>query len=479
MEKHLTPVVVALAIGAFVLSMLVPALYPERQSLLGVPLAVVALLWAVPLMLALLRGKAWAFMLALALLMFLTDATFRARPWADKSVDAQVLVKGMVWLGCGMAGLIRLSSQGWILGRPPVVFAGLLVALMALSALWSPMPLYTVQSAVAYGWMLLFGVAAATVLDERQLLKAVALGTGLIVLPSLAIAPFAMSLAPPSPGSTGELDRLRGLTDHPIPMAEVAALFTFAVAALALRTRRGGKLALWGLALAGIVTVALTQSRIPPLAMVASVLAFVAYKRGGWLLMVPTLTLAIGGVLLLESMGGFAAMLPPDLLSLISRSGHSVEILSLSGRLEIWPYVMGRIAESPILGHGAASGMVVFKGFMRWKITHAHNLYLQSLLYLGLAGFTLLMGVLLCQLRVFLLAPSPVRDILLLYIVLKGLTEQSILSNMPSGTVAVWMVTVGMAAAAWRKPAISAGIAAGTVPASPASTAPSHGYAGR
>ncbi|MGE5478449.1 MAG: O-antigen ligase family protein [Bacteroidales bacterium] len=487
MEKHLTPLprptaaaFAVLTAAAFVLSMLVPAANPDQQSLLGVPLAVVALVWAVPLMLALLRGEPWAFIVALALLMFLTDSNFRARAWNDKSVDAQVLIKGLVWLGCGVVGVIRLSTRGWMLGRPPVMFAALLVGLMGLSALWSPTPLYTVQSAVAYGWMLLFGLAAATVLDERQLLKAVALGAGLIVLPSLAIAPFAMGLTPPSPGSTGEPDRLRGLTDHPIPLAEVSALFTFAVAALAIKARGAARLGLWLLVLAGVVTAGLTQSRIPPLAMVASVLAFLAYRRGGALLMVPTLTLTIGGVLLLEAMGGFAAMLPADLLALVSRSGHSVEILSLSGRLDIWPYVIDRIMEAPVLGHGAASGMMLFKGFVRWKITHAHNLYLQCLLYLGVVGFVLLMGVLLCQLRLFLRAPSMVRDVLVLYIALKGLTEQSILSNMPSGTVAVWMVTVGMAALAWRRrPLSAAGTAAGTAPASPASTMPSRGYAAR
>ena len=484
MEKHLTPLprpaaaaVAVLAGLAFALSMLVPALDPEQQSLLGVPLGVVAVVWAVPLMLALLRGEKWAFILALALLMLMTDANFRARAWNDKSVDTQVLIKGLIWLGCGMVGLARLAAHGWMVTRPPVVFALLLVVIMGISALWAPTPLYTVQSAVAYGWMLLFGVAAATVLDERDLLKAVALGAGLIVLPSLAIAPFAMGLTPPSPGSTGEPDRLRGLTDHPIPLAEVAALFTFAVTALALKAHGGRRLALWLLVAVGLVTAALTQSRIPPLAMLASVLGFVAYRKGGWLLMVPTLTVVIGTVLLLEAMGGFAAMLPADLLSLVSRSGHSVEILSLSGRLDIWPYVIDRIAEAPLLGHGAASGMMLFKGFVRWKITHAHNLYLQALLYLGVVGFVLLMGVLVCQFRLFLRRPSPVRDILVLYIMLKGLTEQSILSNMPSGTVAVWMVTVGMAALAWRRrPASAADTRAGTVPASPASTAPSHGY---
>jgi len=242
MDHSLTPLprpavvaFVTLGIGAFVLSMLVPALEPDQQSLLGIPLAVVALVWAVPLMLALMRGETWAFIVALALLMFLTDSNFRARAWNDKSVDAQVLVKGLVWMGCGLVGLVRTSATPWIFGRPPVVFAGLLILLMGVSALWSPTPLYTVQAAVAYSWLLLFGLATAQVLDERQLLKAVALGAGMIVLPSLCIAPFAMGLTPPSPGSTGEPDRLRGLTDHPIPLAEVAALFTFAVTALMVR----------------------------------------------------------------------------------------------------------------------------------------------------------------------------------------------------------------------------------------------------
>lgn len=464
MEKFLTPLprpaalaVIVLGIGAFAISMLVPALAPDQTSLLGVPLAVVALVWAIPLLLALLRGEPWAFIIALALVMFLTDSTFRARAWNDKSVDAQVLVKGLVWLGCGMVGLVRLSATGWIWGRPPVMFAALLIGMMGVSALWSPTPLYTVQAAVAYGWFLLFGLAAAQVLDERQLLKAVALGAGMVVLPSLCIAPFAMGLTPPSPGSTGEPGRLRGLTDHPIPLAEVSALFTFAVAALSLRARGLARLGLWLLVAAGLTCAALTQSRLPPLAMLASVLAFLAYRRGGWLLMVPTLTIAIGLALLLEAMGGFAAMLPGDLLELVSRSGHSVEILSLSGRLDIWPYVLDRIAEAPLLGHGYASGMLLFKGFVRWKITHAHNMYLQALLYLGVVGFALMMALLLSQLRLFLVAPSAVRDILVLYVCLKGLTEQSILCNMPTGTVAVWMVTVGYAALGWHRRPLRAG----------------------
>ncbi|MBC7906775.1 MAG: O-antigen ligase family protein [Rhodospirillaceae bacterium] len=448
--------VAILATLAFVLSMLVPVFNPDQDALLGVPLAVLVVIWALPLMLALVRGEPWAYVVALALLMFLTDASFRARSWADKSVDAQVLFKGAVWMGCGLVGMIRLSRAGWLLTRPPALFGLLFICLLFASALWSPVPNYTMVSALAYALMFLFGMAAAEVLDERHFLYAVALGAGLVVLPSLAIAPFAMGLTPPSPGSTGTADRLRGLADHPIPLADIGALFTFAVAMLWSQARSfGPRLGFAILVLMGVVTVFLTQSRTPPLVMIAAVLVFLAYRRGGALLLVPTVTLCLGSVFLVESMGGLANVLPPDVLESFSRSGSSKEVLTFSGRMSIWSTVMDRIAQAPVLGYGHAAGMALFKGFARWKITHAHNLYLQALLYTGVIGFTLLMGVFVCQLRMFAANPSPVRDIVVLYTMLKGLTEQSVLSNMPSGTVAVWMVTVGMAAMAWRRRRLS------------------------
>lgn len=450
------PVVIAIAaisVIAFGIAMLIPTAFPGEDAWLMLPLGIVALVWLVPVLLALLRGEPWAFVLALAVLIFLTDASFRARHWTDKSLDWQVLLKGAVWAGCGLVGLVRLSRAGAMLSTPPAILTGLFLTMLLATAMWSPMPLYTMLSATAFFWMLLFGLAAAEVLDENHLLAAIALGCGLIVLPSLAISPFAMGLTPPSPGSTGTADRLRGLTDHPIPLAETAALFTFAVGTLALRARAfAPRLGFMLLAAAGVATVLLTQSRLAPMAMLAAICGFLAYRKGGWLLMVPTVTSFAVLVLSLESIGGFANMLPRELLELVSRSGAPHEILSLSGRTDIWPYVLDRITEAPLVGHGHASGMMLFKSFTRWRITHAHNLYLQALLYAGGIGFALLMAALLAQLKVFLRDPKPVRDILLLYTLLKGITEQSILSNMPSGSVAIWMVTVGMAALAWRSP---------------------------
>ena len=440
---------------AFVLALAVAAFGPSEDKWLFVlPLAVAGLAAMMPVAVALLAGERWAFVVALAILLFVTDASFRSRAWSDKSWDWQVLMKAMVWLGCGVIGMIRLNRTMRLLAKPPAALILIFLLILAASTIWSPVPSYTLQASMAFLMMFAFALACADILDERALLIAIALGFGLIVLPSLGLAPFTMGVANTSPGSTGEPNRLRGLTDHPIPMAEIAAMFTFAC--LALRTGcRGGwvRFLLLLLALAGGVTALLTQSRIPVMAMIVAALTFLAYRKGGPLLMFPVLVTSLVVILLMESVGGFANFLPADLLELVSRSGSSNEILTLSGRLIIWPYALDRIAEALIIGHGHASGIDVFKGFAPWKIVHAHNAYLQALLYVGVVGTLPLLGGLLAQLRVFMRKPQAARDIILLYTLLSGLTEQSMLSNLPSGGAILWMVTVGMAAKVWGKAA--------------------------
>ncbi|MDA8231071.1 MAG: O-antigen ligase family protein [Magnetospirillum sp.] len=443
-------VAVTVALAAFAAAMAAAALMPDQPLMLALPLVVAVAASLAPVGVALLAGERWAFVVALAVLLFVTDASFRARNWADKSWDWQVLMKGVVWLGCGVAGVMRMPSVLKLVAEPPGWLALTFLLIMAASSLWSPTPNYSFLASASFLMMFPFAFACADMLDDKDLLLAMALGCGAIVLPSLAIAPFAMGVSGTSPGSTGEPDRLRGLTDHPIPLAEISSLFTYACLALRVRSRRGGaRFLLLVLGCAGAVTALLTHSRIPVMAMVASVLGFVSYRKGGALLMGPVLLVCAGLVLMMESVAGFANFLPRDLLELVSRSGSSNEILSLSGRLVIWPYAIDRIWDAPFLGHGHASGMEVFKGFAPWKITHAHNAYLQALLYVGLAGTLPLLGTLFAQLRMFMRRPEAPRDILLLYAMLSGITEQSMLSNMPSSSVILWMVAIGLAARAW------------------------------
>lgn len=398
------------------------------------------------------KGIRWAWVLALALLLFATDVSFRARNWADKSWDWQVVAKGLVWLLCGWMGVLRLPRSLSLLAAAPAGLALVFLLVLAVSALWSPFPGPTALAAVAYLGMFAFALACAQVLDGPGLLLALVLGYGAVVLPSLALAPFAAGIAQASPGSTGESGRLRGLTDHPIALAEVSVLFTFASLALRARCRGAGvRLLLATLGAAGAVAALLTWSRIPVVGMMGAVLGVAAFRKGGALLMLPLLGACVAVVLTLESLTGLSGLLPRDLLEEVSRSGHSSEILSVSGRALIWSYALDRIAEAPLLGHGFASGMEVFRRFTPWKVAHAHNALLQSLVYVGALGTLPLLATLATQLRLFLARPDSPRDVFLLYALFSGITEQSMLSNLPSGTGILWLVAVGLAAGAWRK----------------------------
>jgi hypothetical protein len=86
----------------------------------------------------------------------------------------------------------------------------------------------------------------------------------------------------------------------------------------------------------------------------------------------------------------------------------------------------------------------VLKDFHSWKITHTHNMLLQSLLYLGLIGTLVLLLALWGQLKLFFVQPNIFRDTLIFFQIVKGLTEQSILSNMPGTGVLCWFITLGL-----------------------------------
>lgn len=410
---------------------------------IAMPIVFVGALWSVPLVYALAKGNRVAFIIYIALFVFLTESNFRVRDWTDKSWDWQVLLKGLIWMGAGAAGLFQMRRVVPVLSKAPAFWGLLFVLLIVSSAAWSPTKMFTLQAGMAYLWFLIFGITCATCLKEKDIHLGLLLGTIMIVLPSLAVAPFGTSFAGVSPGSTGEIDRLRGMTEHPIPLAENASLCIFLAVLWASRYRSGRWLIILLVLPAAAAVTLLTQSRLPPLAMFAAVSFAFAYKKGGLPLLLPVF---VGVALLfaIEASVGLLSIIPGDILQSLSRSGSGGEITTLSGRTEIWPFVIDKIKQSWLIGHGHASGPFVLKDFYRWKINHAHNLFLQTLLYLGVIGFFVLIMAFWNQLKVFFLAPNMFRDSLVIFQIIKGFTEQSVIANMPSSGFLCWSVTLGL-----------------------------------
>ncbi len=437
----------ALAIAAFAGCLAAAAVDGgELPALIWLPLAFVGALWLVPAAAAARRGESWPYVAMLALLVFVTESTFRARAWTDKSLDWQVLLKGGVWLAAGTMGLMHLGLMRRAMAEPPACFVGLLVGLMAVSAAWSPVPGYTLSSSLGFFCCLLFALATTQLLEEREVLFGLALGCALVVFPSLLVAPFSNSLAGPSPGSTATLDRLAGTTDHPIGLAEACASAIF-LAAFLLARRAAWRWLWWLLVVGGLAGLVLSRSRMPAAAMLlAWVIAFCRQRGVLTYFAAASLAAAMAAGLVVYGLG-FDALVPRDVLRLMSRSGEAREVLTLSGRLDIWRSVLHKVADAPWLGHGFGSGNVVMRDFFRWHLNHAHNAYLQALLYLGVVGLGLLLAAIWGQLRAFLRSPSLGRDSLAFYVLIMGLTEQGPLPNAPGVVSLIWMLTAGLVVA--------------------------------
>ena len=83
-----------------------------------------------------------------------------------------------------------------------------------------------------------------------------------------------------------------------------------------------------------------------------------------------------------------------DSLATMGRDKEQADPTKLTGRLPIWNQALGLFSERPILGYGYGAfwtkrRLVAFERSNAWPIAHAHSAYIESLVNLGLVGFTL------------------------------------------------------------------------------------------
>ncbi len=93
---------------------------------------------------------------------------------------------------------------------------------------------------------------------------------------------------------------------------------------------------------------------------------------------------------------GIVFLVMPGLLDLsweiASRRQQTEEMTSLTGRIPLWGLSLEMIAMKPFLGWGYVSGgrVDLLSATGNWPTSHAHNVFLEMALSLGLVGFVLL-----------------------------------------------------------------------------------------
>ncbi len=109
--------------------------------------------------------------------------------------------------------------------------------------------------------------------------------------------------------------------------------------------------------------------------------------------------------------------------------------LTLTGRSLVWEHTLEEIRGRPIVGHGTGSsrsifGAMITDGDLSWRVTNAHNLWLQSQLEHGILGISLLIAFFVSLVSRCRKRPEPSRDALLILLAVNSMTE--VLVQFPS-----------------------------------------------
>lgn len=395
----------------------------ELPALL-LPAAALGAVAALVIALGTAQGSALATGALLALTLVGLSLTLRQRDYGETGLDWQNGAKLVVWLMIPLLALFRLRRIGPMLADPVLALGLAYGGVATLSALWSATPAYTAANGIGFIAYLLLGVMAVAALGRQRAIRLATLTLLAFILMALAASLLLPEMAwlPPSPEEAGY--RLRGLSGHPNVLGQQAALLVL----LALAARRIGTVSLAVMLAAvtsGLVALWLTGSRTTLAATLAA--AGLLWLREHRILL-PALWLIAAGVLaglFLAALGLF-----PDLQATVgqlSRSGSIAEVTTLTGRTDLWAVTLDIIAERPLLGWGFNGTEALIVGSVGRAFegdpVNAHNMLLQSLLGLGLLGSLPGFAMLALLARRFVLAPDPLRDRLLLLILIVGCAE--------------------------------------------------------
>ena len=185
------------------------------------------------------------------------------------------------------------------------------------------------------------------------------------------------------------------------------------------------------------VCLVMSQSRSSILGAGAAIVAVVLRRHP--LLLLPTVS--IGAALLV------VVYAYPDaidvLIGLVARSGNVTQVTTLTGRTEIWQFVLSAITKAPVLGYGFASTReLIPEGHAfayGWTTTSAHNLWLQAWVTTGAVGLALVLLNQLASLSALQTRPNPARDAVFVFVISTGLLESGPVGPTVSVLTFVWI----------------------------------------
>lgn len=411
----------------------------------------------------------WALLMLLVFAAVFLNVVFRIRELGNTGLDAQNSIKIATWIVLLAVAALNWRRFGHLLTDPVLAGFGAFATIALLSAAYSPVPLYTAACAIGFLAYVGFACLISVQLEERTIVLALVWGLAAYFCATWAAAALIPDFAFLLAYADNAVDRLQGIAGHPNVLAKQVAVFFLLL--IASRQRRYiGRCLTWGLAALGLVTLLATNSRT---ALLATFLAWgLVELRSRRLLLAAFLgsLVLLGLVALAGSTGAFLDI--DALLGLVSRTGDASEVLTLTGRTELWEFVWQKILEKPFLGYGfnAFEPVVSREWFGAGDAAvGAHNTLLQALFTVGFIGTVPLAAAFAVLVHRWVTRPNALRDLFTSYLLLAGITEVEITSVPVLLTLAALLVFAldsahQAAAAPHRTPGSDAGQNVGMTP---------------
>ena len=376
-------------------------------------------------------GSPAALIAFLFVAIFVNDALFRVREPGDLGLDWQNALKLGLWAGAAAVGVVHLPRSWRMLARPMPAILLSYLGIALVSSIYSAAPSYSFGTAFGMLSLMLLAAASFVTLTEKQFLLTFALSLCAFVVAGWGVY-FAIPELGRSPFITADgaiIERICGLAGQANALGCTLATL---LGVLFLLWWRGhcGLLTVAPMAAVATGTLLAADSRTALLAVMVGVAAVVA-RRSLLLWGASLLAVSLASILVL----GVPARYLLGLTSGLSRSGDGGELLTLTGRTEIWAFVWERIKEAPWFGYGYNSSKFIlplFHGLPGLIVDEAHNTWLQNLLGTGIFGTAPLLALVAAQVAAYVVAPDPFRDLFLFVMLVWGITVAGAFGSTPT-----------------------------------------------
>lgn len=297
--------------------------------------------------------------------------------WALKSGDKITESLNLIMIAASLLLFGRAFRRKTITAGGILALA--LVCFLLLSALWSVDPPITVRRGVIYLWFIIGTIGVAGSLDGDEVMDLLAMVCGLS-----AAATIVLLVISPSDALLPYSSALRGVFPHKNLFGQVMAIGTL-VSVHLIRINRSRRLFKISVLIMFIVLTFLSKSSTAMLTMslFCAVNGIVALFRKGGLARI----LGAFSIMVLVPTAVIVALNPDSLLEMVGKDP------TLSGRTDLWSYLLNYVYERPILGWGfrafwSPNNPAVFEisTAVNWTVLSAHNGLLEMLLEGGIVG---------------------------------------------------------------------------------------------